>query len=120
MRNEGDVGETQPSFAGAGSFRQRAILPTCHFANHLRGVYTGVKTINTCHMRLRFETDFSILKSHRSVKSLDPNRVCERTLKDSREIFIDTHSFLGPRQAALTLQDCYYLCLLLLKNFYFG
>ncbi len=39
-----------------------------------------MKTINTCHWRLRFETDFSILKLHRLAKLLDPNRVCERTL----------------------------------------
>ncbi len=35
----------------------------------LRGVYAGMKTINTCHWQLRFETDFSILKLHRSAKS---------------------------------------------------
>ncbi len=43
------------------------------------GIYTGLKTINNCCWRLQFETDFSILKSHRSAKSPTPHPLCTRT-----------------------------------------
>jgi hypothetical protein len=42
----------------------------------LSGVYTGVKTINSCRWQLRFEIDFSILKLHRSAKSPTPHCLC--------------------------------------------
>jgi hypothetical protein len=37
-----------------------------------------VKTTNYCRWRLRFETDFSILTSHRSAKSPTPHHLCTR------------------------------------------
>ncbi len=40
-----------------------------HYLKLLSSVYTGEKTIYTCRWRLRFETDFSILKLHCWAKS---------------------------------------------------
>jgi hypothetical protein len=47
----------------------------------LSGVYTGEKTLNVVAWRFEKMGKF-LLKSHRSVKSLDPHHLCEQTFID--------------------------------------